>query len=286
MKKLAALPVAVLLVSAPHLAEGSGGASGADGLRFAGGAFACGDARGAGGGAPEMTGIVTMLSRGGLSLGASDEDVRGGTPLQQPSTRDLLFSALLPGLGELRTGHRRMAAVHFAAEAAVWVSLIAFRVQGELRKDDYVEYAQVFAGVRNGAGRSDDYYRNLARYIRSDPGPNSYNEREVRETARALYPDDPEARRDYIDENEIRGELAWNWESQEHWSAFRELRESGELSFQRSRFCIGAAVANRIASVLGLARNRRPGGSAIDVGVTPVGEGGRFAASVSLRKNF
>jgi len=204
---------------------------------------------------------------------------------ERAGSREILLSLALPGLGELRTGHRNRAILHFAAEAAAWVSFVVFRVQGELRKDDYIEYAHFYAGVQDPEGRSDDYYKELAKYMRSDPGPNSYNEREVRATARALYPDDPEARRRYIDENEITGGSAWSWESEEAWFTFISMRESSELSFQRSRFAIAAAIANRIASVLGLTRTRVPGGSKLEVGVTPLAQG-RPAATIALSKSF
>ncbi len=210
----------------------------------------------------------------------------GGTTTREASTGDLFLSALLPGLGELRTGHRTMAAIHFAAEAAVWTTFAVFRVQGELRRDDYIEYAEVFAGIRDASDRSDGYFKDLARYARSDPGPDSYNEKEVRDTARALYPDDLEARQRYIEANEITGDKAWNWETVDNWRTYRNLRESSELSFQRSRFCIAAAVANRIASVIGLTRSRGPAGSTIDVGLRPAAGSDYLMTAVSIRMKF
>jgi hypothetical protein len=215
-------------------------------------------------------------------MGAGEEagTVRGATP------KDLLFSLALPGLGELRTGHRNRAIAHFAAEAAVWTAFIVFRVQGGLRKDDYIEYAEVYAGVQDAEGQSDDYYKELARFRRSDPGPLSYNELEVRATARSLFPDDLEAQKRYIEENEIRGALAWDWETVDNWRTYGLMRESSELSYQRSRFAIAGAVANRIASVLGLARARGPASSRIDVGVRPVAGSGSYYTTVSLTKEF
>jgi hypothetical protein len=227
-----------------------------------------------------------VLSSGALALTGMHGYAGEEAAISDVSPKDLLLSALVPGLGELRTGHTTMAAVHFAAEAAVWTTFVVFRVQGGLRRDDYVEYADVFAGVQNASGRSDDYLKQLARYIRSDPGPNSYNEREVRDTARALYPDDLDARQRYIEAHEYTGDLAWDWETVENWKTYRDLRESSELSLQRSRFCIGAAVANRIASVLGLARTRGPAGSTIDVGLRPVAGSEYLMTAVSMRLQF
>lgn len=231
-------------------------------------------------------GRLTMLPSGALSAETPGSDNAGEGNLRGVTSKDMLLSLALPGLGELRTGHRNRAVMHFAVEAAVWVSFIVFRVQGEIRKDDYLEFAGIFAGVQDVGGQSDEYYRNLARFIRSDPGPNSYNEIEVRATARALYPDDLEARQLYISENEISDARAWSWETDEDWLTYGAMRESSELSFQRSRFTIGAAIANRIASVLGLTRTRMPGGSTLDVGVRPVAGDEHMATTITLSTNF
>jgi hypothetical protein len=205
---------------------------------------------------------------------------RGSTPT------DMLASVALPGWGELRTGRKQWAIAHMAAEASIWVSFAVFRVQGKLRKDDFIEYAEVFGGVQQAGGQSQEYYRSLARYRRSDPGPDSYNEKEVRETARVFFPDDSEARKRYIEEHEISGPLAWQWESDAHWRNFAVMRASSERSFQRSRFCIAAAITNRIASVLGLARSRGPGGTQIDVGMNTLGGDGYPSPTVSVRMSF
>lgn len=231
-------------------------------------------------------GALTLLPSGAMTLNDVVAGDEGRGEIREPTTKDLLLSLALPGLGELRTGHKSRAIAHFAAETAVWTTFIVFRVQGELRKNDYIEYAEVFAGVVNAGGESDGYYRDLARFRRSDPGPNSYNELEVRATARALFPDDLEARKKYVDEHEIRGARAWSWETEENWAAYSSMRESSELSFQRSRFTIAAAIANRIASVLGLSRARGPANSTLGVSLRPVAGGEHYATTISLCKKF
>jgi len=232
-------------------------------------------------------GSLTMLPSGALSLnGEGAASVSDRWEVRSPTPKDLLLSLAIPGLGELRTGNRNRAIMHFAAEAAVWTTFIVFRVQGELRKGDYMEYAEVFGGVLNADGQSHGYYRDLARFRRSDPGPSSYNELEVRAMARALFPDDIDARKRYVEENEIHGARAWNWETEANWMTFGQMRESSEMSYQRSRFTIAAAIANRIASVLGLARARGPGNSTIDVGMRPVAGGEHYATTITLIKKF
>lgn len=228
---------------------------------------------------------LRMLPSGSL-VDAASQIPGGHLELRSATPSDMLLSLALPGLGELRTGHRNRAVLHLAAEAAVWTTFLVFRVQGGLRKDDYIEYAQVYAGVQEAHGQSDGYYRDLARFRRSDPGPMSYNELQVRSVARDLFPEDLEAQKRYIEEHEIRGARAWDWETEENWRTYGSMRESSELSYQRSRFAVAAAIANRIASVLGLARTRGPGDSRIDVGMMPVAGGGGYYTTISLSKQF
>jgi hypothetical protein len=229
---------------------------------------------------------LRMLPSGALETAGLAATAGEGREMRAPDTTDLLLSLALPGLGELRTGHTNRALVHFVAEAAIWTTFTVYRVQGGLRKDDYIEYAEVYAGVLDASGESDGYYRDLARFRRSDPGPMSYNELEVRATARALHPDDLDARNQYIEENEIRGARAWNWETDEHWMTYGAMRESSELSYQRSRFAVAAAVTNRIVSVLGLARARGPADSRINVGMTPSPGGEGYYTAITLSKSF
>ena len=122
---------------------------------------------------------MRMLPSGALTWDDGTAGAESKWTIREPGVKDMLLSLALPGLGELRTGHEKRAVIHFAAEAAVWTTFIVYRLQGGLRKDDYIEYAEVYAGVEDGDGQSDGYYKNLASYMRSDPGPDSYNEIEV-----------------------------------------------------------------------------------------------------------
>lgn len=180
---------------------------------------------------------------------ASDmDDLRAGFPSRG---KTILMSAVMPGWGQLSWNRRGSAAVFMATDVAAWTSLAVFRVQGNLRKDRYIEFAESFAGVVNGRDEADSYYQSLARYDRSDPGPGSYNEIEVRLVAkRELFPDDPAAQDAYIAENSITGDLGWNWQSEDRRFEYADIRSSSESSFHRSEFAVAAVIANRIVSVM------------------------------------
>jgi hypothetical protein len=165
----------------------------------------------------------------------------------------LALSTLLPGAGEYYAGKKGRAKFFFLTESAIWTSFIVFEVQGYLRKDAYVDYAQLVAGV-DAEGKPDDFYRALGRYMRSDPGPGSYNE-DVRREARALYPDDKQKQDQYLLENGYFGKDAWQWQSEEDQAYYGSLRKKSQLSFNRATYVLGVAVANRILSAMDAARS-------------------------------
>ncbi len=193
-------------------------------------------------------GLVASLVAGS----AWSDGALAGEPTAGPSRgRTILMSAAVPGWGQLAHGRKGAATGFMLGEIASWASLVTFRIQGDLRRDRYIEYAQRFAGIQDATGQSNDYYRALGRYDRSDPGPGSYNELEVRLPAkRELYPDDQARQDEYIRENSITGGLAWNWESEERRRQYARIRSSSESSFHRAEFAIGGLVAGRLLSLM------------------------------------
>jgi hypothetical protein len=174
----------------------------------------------------------------------------------------MLYSLLLPGLGEYWLGHRTRAQIFFATEAGIWTAFGVFRVQGGNRKDRYREWASVFAGTPERD--NDEYYRVLANYISSE-GPFSANET-VRRQARALYPDDREAQDAYLLANGHFGDDAWEWESEEAFDRYKQIRKSSLDSYDNASLTLGLLVANRLLSVLdaGLLASRHNRGGATD----------------------
>ena len=167
----------------------------------------------------------------------------------------MLYSLILPGLGEYALGHRQRAAVFFVAEGAIWTSFIVFQSQGSHRKDLYREFASVHAGA--GSRDDDDFYRTIGNYIASD-GPFSANE-QIRREARALFPDDPSLQDAYYAEHAYTGDDAWRWESEQILDRYQEMRDASISAYHKSEFSIGLLVANRLISVVdaGLLAARR-----------------------------
>jgi hypothetical protein len=158
----------------------------------------------------------------------------------------LLLSAVLPGLGEFYTGHPTRAKWFMAAEGAIWLGYGAYQIQGNMREDDYQEFAMIFAGVEKGA--SSQYYDDIEDYIRSQ-GDRSYNQM-IRREARSLFPDDLDAQEKYLKKNGYFGDLAWDWESDDRFGEYRKLRHSAAVSYRNAFYMTGLAVLNRAMSAI------------------------------------
>jgi len=198
----------------------------------------------------ESIGQATGQATGDSPSSASSSEYGEGG---KSRAKALAFSTLVPGAGQYYAGRKGRAYFFFLTESAIWTSFVVFEVQGYLRKDNYVEFAELMAGV-DAAGKPEDFYRALGRYMQSDPGPGSYNE-DVRREARALYPDDKQAQDRYLQEDGYFGKSAWQWQSEQEQTYYRNLRKRSQLSFRRATYMLGVAVANRILSAMDAARS-------------------------------
>jgi hypothetical protein len=177
---------------------------------------------------------------------ASERPSAGAAPEQKNPMLAFVKSAILPGWGELDTGHTGRARAFMSAEVAIWAGYLAFTVQEDMRTDDYEEYAQIFAEVPDGA--SGEYYQDIADYMRSE-GEDSFNEA-VRAEARSLFPDDLDAQRQYLTENGYFGSLTWDWGDRDRLEDYRDLRHEAAVSRRNAFYMTGLAVLNRAVSAI------------------------------------
>ncbi len=170
------------------------------------------------------------------------------------------LSILLPGLGQLRQGHRTRGTVFLAIEAALWTTVAISEVQSHLRTDHAHEHARVFASVADGV-HSDQFYRDVSRYRSSD----DYNI-QVRRDARNTFAGPDSLLPQYVDAyeqaNGYFGEDTWRWESFARFTEYSDLRTAASDARRRAAFAIGGALANRLFAVMDATRGRgRPAAS-------------------------
>ncbi len=192
-----------------------------------------------------------------FATGNGDDDISGSAEGKQISRGKAIgASLLLPGLGQLYTGHKGRATVFFVADAVIWLSFIALRVQGDVRQDRYITYAELYADIYSAQGKPDWYYRNLGSYNSSDD-----YEHDIARSARAIYGDDLEAREAYVARERPSPDEAWVWRANANRLEYSEMRKGSRDSYHRASLTLGLALLNRVISAVDAARLAGKSGS-------------------------
>jgi hypothetical protein len=158
--------------------------------------------------------------------------------------RAVASSALLPGLGEQYLGHTKRARVFFVVEGVIWTSFIFYSIQAEARQDRQIEYAMVNAGAPGGL--DSDYYEHIGLWLSLEEWHDI-----VRRDARINHPDDPAAQEAFFEQNKRYGQGEyWAWVNDAERTEYRQLRSQAERSYRNRRLAVGAAIFNRIASMV------------------------------------
>jgi hypothetical protein len=170
-------------------------------------------------------------------------------PNKRNPRKALMLSLLLPGLGESYSGHKGRATGFFVSEGAIWANFATWEIAGHLRRSDYIEQAQINAGVGTDTG-SDDYWRLVGTYARSSgTGADSYEDA-LRRDARNEFPTDPAAQDAWVAQRLPSGDRAWDWSSATLQDSYRTTRHNATRAFSRAKFSFALAILNRIASAI------------------------------------
>jgi len=212
-------------------------------------------------------------------------------------SRAILYSLLLPGLGELYIGNDNRAKTFFIVDGVLWTAFIVFQIQGHRREDSYQQYAQTFAGVAS-TGHSDDYYSAIGQFGSSDV----YESELKKESRLELWPDvGYDAMERYYLENRVEDFEEWEWSSFDNRVDYRELRSSSTLAYRRSGYFLAAAALNRVIASLfayqgvkskrgelddGGGAESNKGGYRLDVSSPATVTKDGFTATVSLIRSF
>ena len=160
-----------------------------------------------------------------------------------------LRSLILPGWGQLATGHTTQAAIFGALEVATWTSYATFQRQGNLRRDSYFQTAQLFAGI-DLEHQDEDARKLVGQYRSSDV----YNQYVVMREAAYFY-EDPVEREQYIQSRSIQPADAWNWgDDFAAFERYRAERRGSEQAFKNGQYALGFALINRVVSAVAAAR--------------------------------
>jgi len=205
--------------------------------------------------------------------------------------RAVLYSLLVPGLGDWYAGRNHRAKRFFLAEAAIWTSYILFRVQSHGREESYKNLAVEFAGVER-SDHSDDFYATIG-----DHDSSAEYEVEFKKDHRIdLWPDvGYDAMDRYYLENRISDFEEWDWVSWERRVDFHELRTASRSASRRAMYVLALAATNRVVAAIfayqAVKSNRsdgdvRTGHYRLDFSSPPWGARGDYPAAISLVRSF
>ncbi len=147
----------------------------------------------------------------------------------------ILYSLLLPGMGERYAGSYGSGKYFTIADGALWGTLAGFEIYGKWEENNYKAYARAYGGV-NPEGKDDRYFANVGNYI----DIYQYNrEKELNREFNKVY-----------DENAF----YWSWSSQSQRREYRGMWKASENSYNAIQFVVGALILNRVASAINAVR--------------------------------
>jgi hypothetical protein len=201
--------------------------------------------------------LTLIISLNGVAQ--ESEPTPGFTP--KSTSKAVMLSVLLPGLGQAYAGKTGRMYPYLGVEAATWTVYGIYRHYGNLREDDYQLFASTHAGI-DPHGKDSDYYNHLEDYMSSE----DYNEDALRESRLTMYSEPPTL---YGDED------AWQWDSETSQEKYQDLKHDSWLAHKKATYTLGFAVLNRIVSAIDAARqvkiyNQTGEKSAWNIRFTPI----------------
>lgn len=147
----------------------------------------------------------------------------------------ILYSLLLPGMGELYADAYDSGVYFTIADGVLWGTYIGMNAYGNWQKDRYINYAQAKAGI-NSSNKDENYFATIGEYLSID----QYNEEKALERN--------------FNEMYDRGTSFWKWNTSEERKSYRNMWVSSEQTFNDLRFVAGALIVNRVISAINAVR--------------------------------
>ncbi len=162
---------------------------------------------------------------------AKFEKNTGNTNQRKSVGRAVLYSLIVPGMGELYADNFRVGRYLLGSEVTLWLTVLGFNSYGNWIRNDAQAFAAVYAGA-DWSGKDDQFFVNVGNFNSRE----EYNEKKMRDRdIGALYRDET---------------YAWEWESDEKRREFRDMRVRSDQMLNAVKFVGAAIVANHIVSAI------------------------------------
>lgn len=147
----------------------------------------------------------------------------------------IIYSILLPGMGELYAGGYSSGKYFTIAEGTLWGIFIGMNTYANWQRDRYKAYAITNGGITPD-GKDADFYATIGDYSNI-----------------SQYNDEQALNRDFSAMYNVETHY-WNWPTTEQRKTYRGMWTSSEQTFNDIRFVVGALIVNRIASAINAVR--------------------------------
>ena len=147
----------------------------------------------------------------------------------------VVYSLLVPGMGELYAGSFENGKYQLMAEGGLWLTYAGFRLHSNWLRND----AKLFATEHSNAdlnGKDEQYEVNIGNFNTME----EYNQTKLRN-------------RDY-DLLYTGSQYNWQWDSEVNRLRFRDLRIRSSQIYNNSKFIIAAVVINHVISAFSAGR--------------------------------
>lgn len=148
----------------------------------------------------------------------------------------ILYSLLLPGMGELYADEYGTGKYFTIADGILWGTLIGMSAYSNWQEDNYKSYAASTADIVNDSNKDEDFYANIGDY-----------------TSVYTYNDQKALERNF-DEMYDEQVYFWKWNTTEERRTYRDMWNSSETANNNIRFVVGGLILNRVVSAINAAR--------------------------------
>jgi hypothetical protein len=148
----------------------------------------------------------------------------------------VLYSLLLPGMGELYAEGFSSGKYFLIAEGALWLGYAAVEIHGNDLRDGARSYASAHAGI-DATGKNDDFFVNIGNFMTVE----EYNEKRLRDR-------EPEKLYDPL------AGYAWRWDADASRLTFKDQRIASENMYNNRKFIGVAILINHLVSAINAAR--------------------------------
>lgn len=148
----------------------------------------------------------------------------------------ILYSALLPGMGELYADNYESGKYFTITDVSLVGVYFGVNAYGYWQKENYKSFAKTYGGVTSD-GKNDDYFAAIGNYKNID----QYN--------------DEKALAQRFNEMFDKSVMNWKWENETQRRQYRGMWISSQHAYNNLQFVVGGMLVNRLVSIINAVRS-------------------------------